>query len=145
MRVLGIDYGDSRIGIAVSDPNRIIAGALCIIDGTQGRKKAAAGVAELICTHEADTIVIGYPVHMNGMKGVRTAATEKFAKALQEACGAVLSRPIEIILWDERLTTAAADRAMLEMHAPQKKKGMNDMIAAVLILQCYLDSKRDRA
>ena len=65
MRVLGIDYGDSRIGIAVSDPNRIIAGALCIIDGTQGRTKA--GASELFCTQAAVTCVFGYEVQMNGM------------------------------------------------------------------------------
>ena len=134
MRILGIDYGDSRIGVAVSDDGAKLAFDLCVVDATLGRKHA---VNELIALKEkycADTLVIGLPTNMNGTKGDRVVKTEKFAKALLEA-----APNLKIVYEDERLTTKYADRLMLESGKHQKQKGVSDKLAAMIILQGYLD------
>ena len=134
MRILGIDYGDSRIGVAVSDDGAKLAFDLCVVDATLGRKHA---VNELIAVKEkycADTLVIGLPTNMNGTKGDRVVKTEKFAKALLEA-----APNLKIVYEDERLTTKYADRLMLESGKHQKQKGVSDKLAAMIILQGYLD------
>lgn len=140
MRVFGIDYGDSRIGVAVSDPLMITASPLPVLDGRVGRKQIAAQIAALIAQWNADIVVIGYPVNMDGSKGPRVKITEKFARELEAACSSV--HPVEIVFWDERLTTRMADRAMIEMNVHQRQKGVSDEIAAMLILQNYLDNRR---
>lgn len=140
MRALGIDYGDSRVGVALSDSLMIAANRLCVLDGKQGRRFVVDTVACLAEEHEADVIVIGYPVNMNGTKGPRVKVTEKFARELSEALSE--KRSAEIVFWDERLTTRMADQAMRDMNVHQKEKGVSDEIAAMLILQNYLDSRR---
>ena len=140
MRVLGIDYGDSRVGVALSDPLLITANSLGIVDAKQGRRAVVTKVVELIQKHEVSTVVIGYPVNMDGTKGSRVKVTEKFARDLQAAC--TEAQLVEIVFWDERLTTRMADRAMIEMNVHQRQKGVSDEIAAMLILQNYLDSRR---
>ena len=137
MRVLGIDYGDSRIGVAVSDEGGKLAFDLCVIDATKGRKYAVSELLQLMDKYAATTLVIGLPTNMNGTKGDRVVKTEKFAKALKEA-----SPDIEIIFEDERLTTKYADRLMLESGKHQKQKGVSDKLAAMIILQGYLDRSR---
>ncbi len=140
MRILGIDYGDSRIGVAISDPLMITANRLQVIDGKEGRRKVVSAIAAIVASKEVDVVVVGYPVNMDGSKGPRVKVTEKFARELGEACANV--RPVEIVFWDERLTTKMADRAMIEMNVHQRQKGVSDEIAAMLILQNYLDSRR---
>ena len=140
MRVLGIDYGDSRVGVALSDPLLITANSLGIVDAKAGRRQVVARIVELLTKHDVSTVVIGYPVNMDGSKGSRVKVTEKFARELEEACKGV--RSVEIVFWDERLTTRMADRAMIEMNVHQRQKGVSDEIAAMLILQNYLDSRR---
>lgn len=140
MRVLGIDYGDSRVGVALSDPLLITANSLGIVDAKEGRRAVVTKVVELIQKHEVSTVVIGYPVNMDGTKGPRVKVTEKFARELQAAC--TEAQPVEIVFLDERLTTRMADRAMIEMNVHQRQKGVSDEIAAMLILQNYLDSRR---
>ncbi|MBE7058353.1 MAG: Holliday junction resolvase RuvX [Ruminococcaceae bacterium] len=137
MRVLGIDYGDSRIGVAVSDEGGKLAFDLCVIDATKGRKYAVSELLQLMDKYAATTLVIGLPTNMNGTKGDRVVKTEKFAKALKEA-----SPDIEIIFEDERLTTKYADRLMLESGKHQKQKGVSDKLAAMIILQGYLDRSK---
>ena len=137
MRVLGIDYGDSRIGVAVSDEGGKLAFDLCVIDATKGRKYAVSELLQLMDKYAATTLVIGLPTNMNGTKGDRVIKTEKFAKALKEA-----SPDIEIIFEDERLTTKYADRLMLESGKHQKQKGVSDKLAAMIILQGYLDRSK---
>lgn len=134
MRAMGIDYGDSRIGIALSDPLGWTASELCVVDGTQGRKKILYEISDLIRKHQVDTVVVGYPLNMNGTKGDRVEKTERFIKDLR-----AVQKDILVVQWDERLTTVAADRVMLEMGIPQRQKGKSDMIAASLILQGYLE------
>lgn len=140
MRVLGIDYGDSRVGVSISDPLMITANRLQVIDGKDGRRKVVSAIVDIVISREVDIVVVGYPVNMDGSKGPRVKVTEKFARELSEACASV--HPVEIVFWDERLTTRMADRAMIEMNVHQKQKGVSDEIAAMLILQNYLDSRR---
>ena len=137
MRVIGIDYGDSRIGVAVSDEGGKLAFDLCVIDATKGRKYAISELLQLMDKYAATTLVIGLPTNMNGSKGERVVKTEKFAKALKEA-----SPDLEIIFEDERLTTKYADRLMLESGKHQKQKGVSDKLAAMIILQGYLDRSK---
>ena len=138
-RILGIDYGDSRIGIALSDPFGWGASPLCIIDGKQGLKKAVAEIVALVDKNSVTKIVIGFPLNMNGTSGPRVQRTERFIETFTEV------RPdVEVIKWDERLTTVAADRTMRELGISQKNKGVSDKLAAAFILQGYLDSIKDK-
>lgn len=134
-RVIGLDYGESRIGVALSDPSRIVATGKGIVDGTRGLRHVLEEIGGLIRENGVDLLVIGYPINMNGTRGVRIERTEKFIARFAEEFP-----EMEIVRWDERLTTVAADRAMREMGVSQRKKGVSDVIAAVLILQSYLDS-----
>ena len=134
MRILGIDYGDSRIGVAVSDDGAKLAFDLCVVDATLGRKHAVNELIALKQKYGVDTLVIGLPTNMNGTKGDRVVKTEKFAKALLE-----VAPDLKIVYEDERLTTKYADRLMLESGKHQKQTGVSDKLAAMIILQGYLD------
>lgn len=134
MRILGIDYGDSRIGIAVSDPFGWTAQGVETINHKGNISMALDRICELIKTYGAQKVVIGFPRNMNGTVGPRGEKTLKFIERLATRID------IEIIRWDERLTTVAANRAMHDMGTKtSKKKGIVDQIAAVYILQGYLD------
>jgi len=139
MRILGIDYGDSRIGIAVSDPLEITANGLETIISKGNFNNAIKKVIEICGSYEVKTIVVGYPRNMNGTLGPRAEITDRFISILHEnyMCA-------DIVKWDERLTSVAAHRIMRETGLKTKKKGKGivDKIAAELILQSYLDSKR---
>ena len=134
---IGIDYGDSRIGIAVSDSMGIVATPRCVISGKGGLEKVCADIGEIYQKERCSTRVIGYPLNMDGSGGERVRRTELFIKRFSE-----MFPDAEIVRWDERLTTKAADRAMLSMGVKQKQKGISDMIAAQMILQGYLESRR---
>lgn len=134
MRIIGIDYGDSRIGVAVSDENGKLAFDICVVDATLGRKYAVTELIKIIEKYSADTLVVGLPTNMNGTRGDRVVKTEKFTKALKE-----VAPDLTIVFEDERLTTKYADRLMLESGKHQKQKGVSDKLAAMIILQGYLD------
>lgn len=134
MRILGIDYGDSRIGVAVSDEGCKLAFDLCVVDATKGRKAAVSELHQLLIKYNSNTLIIGLPINMDGTRGERVVKTEKFAKALKESFP-----ELNIIFEDERLTTKYADRLMLESGKHQKQKGVSDKLAAMIILQAYLD------
>ncbi len=136
-RLMGLDYGDSRIGVALSDPLYITASGKCVVDGTKGIRYVLEEIGGLVRDFCVEKIVIGYPINMNGTQGVRVERTEKFISRFSEEFP-----DVEIIRWDERLTTVAADRAMREMGVSQRKKGVSDMLAAAFILQGYLDHIR---
>ncbi|MCI0181924.1 MAG: Holliday junction resolvase RuvX [Acidibacillus sp.] len=135
MRALGIDYGDARIGIALSDPLFFTAQAFEVID----RKKVAdpiLRVASIVSEQEVSVIVIGLPVNMNGSMGTRVEQTRAFASELAKA----VDVPIEWI--DERLTTVSAEKLLIQSDVRRdKRKKVIDKIAAALILQTYLESK----
>ena len=135
--ILGVDYGDARTGLAISDPSGLMAfGAGCV--HAEGMKKAAAGVAEAAAAKNASRIVIGNPINMNGTEGPRSEKCRAFAEMLRAATGL----PVE--LFDERLTTVSAHRILSESNVRgQKRKNSVDELSAQLILQDYLDRKRN--
>ncbi|ABN51394.1 MAG TPA: Holliday junction resolvase RuvX [Hungateiclostridium thermocellum] len=137
MRVLGIDYGDSRIGIAISDPLGWTAQALETITWRSDVEVPLKRISELVEEYGVKTVIVGFPKNMDGTVGARGEKTIEFIDLLQQRI-----KDIEVIKWDERLTTVAANRTMYEMGIKKsKKKLVVDQIAAVYILQGYLDSK----
>ena len=135
MRLLGLDYGEARIGVALSDELGIIASPHSVIEIKRSRKKAFNDIKALIEANGVQTVVVGYPLNMNGTHGPRAEATDEFCAELQRR-----NPDITIVKWDERLTTKAADRTLIELGKSTSEKGANDRIAAALILQGYLDS-----
>lgn len=137
MRILGLDFGQKTIGVAVSDPFGWTAQGLEIIRRQQetNLKDSIARIGELIEQYEVKKIVLGYPKNMNNTIGERGEKTEAFKKKLEKAFD------IPVILWDERLSTVGAERNLLEADLSRKKrKEIIDKMAAVFILQGFLDS-----
>lgn len=137
MRILGLDYGSKTVGVAVSDPLLLTAQAVeTVWRKSPGKlRQTLARIAELVKEYEADKIVLGYPRNMNHTEGERCEKTQEFRQMLEQRTG------LEVILWDERLTTVTADRIMIESGIRREnRKQYADRIAAVLILQGYLDS-----
>lgn len=136
-RIMGLDYGDKTVGVAISDPLGITAQGKEIIRRERPDKlrKTCARIEELIQEYEVEKIVLGLPKNMDGSEGIRVEKTKAFQEMIQRRTG------LEVILWDERLTTVAADRYMDEAGIKgDKRKAIVDEIAAVFILQGYLDS-----
>lgn len=137
MRIMGLDFGSKTVGVAISDELLITAQGVEIVRRKSESKlrQTLARVEELIQEFQVDKIVLGYPKNMNNSEGIRCEKTQEFKEMLERRTG------LEVILWDERLTTVAADRTMMEASVRREdRKNYVDMIAAVLILQGYLDS-----
>ena len=137
MRIMGLDLGDATIGVAVSDDLGMIAHGLTTI-----RRKSLNydidSLKNIICEKDIKRIVIGLPKNMNNTIGPRGQKTIEFSKILKEKFPGV-----EIGMWDERLTTCAAERTLIEADVKRKnRKKVIDKLAAVLILQGYLDNTR---
>ena len=141
MRILGLDYGTKTVGVAMSDPLLLTAQGVEIIRREHENKlrRTYARIEELCRENGVEKIVLGYPKNMNNTEGERCAKTGEFKEALERRTG------LPVILWDERLTTVAADAAMIEggLRRDERKEHV-DKIAAVLILQGYLESIRDK-
>ncbi len=137
MRIMGLDLGSRTVGVAISDPLLITAQGVEIIrrESENKLRKTYARIEEIISQYgDVEKIVIGYPLNMNNTKGERAQKSEEFKEALERRCG------IPVVLWDERLTTVAANNAMMESGIRREKRNMYvDEIAAMLILQGYLD------
>ncbi len=136
-RILSIDYGTRRVGLAMSDPTRSIAFPLKTIDLKKSRESIETRIASLAVEHEISLLVVGLPVTERGDKGERAREVEEFISRLKPMieCG--------IVTWDERYTSARAERAIHELGEKiGRDKGKVDRIAAVFILQNYLDSVR---
>lgn len=135
MRLLGIDPGEKRIGLAISDPGRIIATAAGVIE----RGTAAETLEQLRAAarrHGAVGVVVGLPLMMDGSEGPASRRAREFVESLRGALG------IPVALWDERLTTAEADRLMKSAGLSRRRRGARiDGLAAQRILQSYLDSR----
>lgn len=132
MKVMAIDYGDARTGIAVSDPTGSIVGTALVIP-SYDREKTARQIAELAERHGVEILVMGFPRNMDGTEGPRAALYRDFAALLREAAG------LEPVLWDERRTTVDAHRILSENNRRGKKrKQAVDAVAASLILEGYL-------
>ncbi|HHX18116.1 MAG TPA: Holliday junction resolvase RuvX [Clostridium sp.] len=137
MRIMGIDYGDSRIGIAISDALMYTAQGIETIKWNQSIREPLKRISQLVEEYKVKKIVVGFPKNMNGTVGPRGEKSIEFAELLKKTID-----DIEVILWDERLTTVAANRTMREMGVKKNnKKKLVDQIAAVYILQGYLDSQ----
>ncbi len=139
MRIMGLDFGAKTVGVAISDPLLITAQGTEIIRRKEENKlrQTLARIEELITEYEVGEIVLGLPKNMNATEGVRAELTNEFKEKLERRTG------LPVIMWDERLTTVAADRTMMEAGIRrEKRKDYVDMIAATLILQGYLDMKR---
>lgn len=133
-RALGIDYGDSRVGIAVTDPLGITAQGVETIHHQGNEKKLLARIEELLQLYEVDTFVIGMPINMDGSKTERVAVTEKFIHKLK-----CKFPKIKIETIDERLTTVEAHKTMNFLEVDKKKKrSIVDTLSAVYILEIYM-------
>jgi putative Holliday junction resolvase len=133
MRILGIDYGDSKIGIALSDPFGWTAQGLETIKYTD-INAALKRIQEIITANNVDKIVIGFPKNMNGSVGPRGEKTIEFIELLKKFFDK------EIIKWDERLTTVAAENLLISSNMRrEKRKNVIDTVAATYILQGYLN------
>jgi putative Holliday junction resolvase len=137
MRIMGLDLGTRTIGVAVSDETGLIARGVETIR-RHGLEKDMARLHELVEQEGCTSLVLGYPRNMNGSVGERARASEEFAAVLREQFPAM-----EVTLWDERLSTVAAEKVLIEADLQRKKRRkIIDMMAAVVILQNYLDSLR---
>lgn len=136
MRILGLDFGSKTVGVAVSDALLLTAQGVEIVRRQSPNKlrQTLARIEEIIEEYEVDRIVLGYPKNMNNTEGERCEKTKEFKEMIERRTG------LDVILWDERLTTVAADNYMMEsgIRREERKKYV-DEIASVFILQGYLD------
>ena len=137
MRIMGLDFGSKTVGVAVCDPLGITAQTVETITRKDENKlrQTLARIEALIGQYEIERIVLGYPKNMNNTLGERAVKTEEFKSALEKRTG------LPVVLWDERLTTVAASRVLIESGVRREhRKECVDQIAAAMILQGYLDS-----
>ncbi len=142
MRIMGLDFGSKTVGVAVSDGLLLTAQGLEIIRRKEENKlrRTLARIEELIVEYGVEEIVLGLPKNMNATEGERVERTKEFCEKLERRTG------LPVIMWDERLTTVAAEKAMMEAGIRRERRGdYVDMIAAVLILQGYLDNRNRKA
>ncbi|MDQ1144933.1 putative Holliday junction resolvase [Bacillus sp. SORGH_AS 510] len=137
MRAMGLDVGSKTVGIAISDELGWTAQGLTTLKINEEREQFGfEEIGQLIREYQVDTVVIGLPKNMNGTIGPRGEASKQFANEIESRFD------VQTVLWDERLTTMAAERVLLEADVSRKKrKKVIDKMAAVMILQGYLDSK----
>lgn len=139
MRIMGLDFGSKTVGVAVSDALLLTAQGVEIIRRKEENKlrQTCARIEELIVEYGVEEIVLGLPLNMNASQGERTLLTLEFKDKLERRTG------LPVIMWDERLTTVAADKAMIEAGIRRENRREHvDKIAAVLILQGYLEKRR---
>ncbi|MBR2312565.1 MAG: Holliday junction resolvase RuvX [Clostridia bacterium] len=136
-RVLGIDFGEARTGLAISDASRMLASGIGNIKGG-GLERSVEAIAEVVQTERISGIVLGLPVNMNGTEGPRAARIRQFAAMLEEKMP-----DVPVALMDERMTTMAASRFLNETNTRgQRRKGVIDTLSAEIILQNALDKLR---
>ena len=138
MRVMGLDYGSKTIGVAISDPLGLTAQGIEIIRREEENKlrKSLRRIEELIKEYQVEEIVLGFPKNMNNTIGERAEKSLQLKETLERRC------KLPVTMWDERLTTVEANRTLMESKVRRENRSKYvDMIAAVFILQGYLDSK----
>lgn len=136
MRILGLDYGSKTVGVAVSDALLLTAQGVETIERKDENKlrKTCARIEELMKEYEVSKIVLGLPKNMNNSEGDRVEKTKEFKEMLERRTG------LPVVLWDERLTTVAAEQVLMESGVRREnRKAVIDKVAACLILQGYLD------
>ena len=136
MRIMGIDYGDARTGIAISDLLCSIVGTATVIH-SRNTEKTLSEVQRLVRENEVGEIAVGLPKNMDGTEGDRAVKSRELAQLVTKKSG------IETVMWDERLTTVSAHAALNETNTRGKKrKAVIDAVAATMILQSYIDGRR---
>ncbi|HIU76798.1 MAG TPA: Holliday junction resolvase RuvX [Candidatus Pelethocola excrementipullorum] len=136
MRILGLDYGSKTVGVAVSDPLGITAQGVEIIRRKSENKlrQTLARIDELIEQYQVELLVLGFPKHMNNDIGDRAVKSLEFQEILKKRTG------LDVVMWDERLTTVEANRTLIEAEVRRENRKLYvDQLAAVFILQGYLD------
>lgn len=136
MRIMGLDFGSKTVGVAISDPLLITAQGIMTIHrkGENKLRQTLAQIEALIEEYGVSEIVLGNPKHMNADEGERSELSAEFKEMLERRTG------LPVVLWDERLTTVAAQKALIEANVRREhRKEYVDKVAAVLILQGYLD------
>lgn len=134
-RILALDVGERRIGVALSDPLRLVARPLTVI-GRASKVKDFAAVGRLVAEHDVSLVLCGYPLSLDGSEGPQGRRIRRYAEKLAEAL------PVAVELWDESYSTEEAE-TMMASHkrlAPKERRGWVDAVAAAVILQSYLDS-----
>lgn len=138
LRIMGLDYGQATVGVAVSDELLLTAQGIEVIRRKEENKlrQTLQRIEVLIKEYDVELIVLGYPKNMNNTIGERAEKSEQFKEMLQRRTN------LPVVLWDERLTTVSAHNAMIEGNVRREKRAkVVDKVAAVLILQGYLDSR----
>ena len=138
MRIMGLDYGSKTIGVAISDPLGLTAQGIEIIRREDENKlrKSLRRIEELVSEYQVEEIVLGFPKNMNNTIGERAQKSLELKEMLERRCG------LPVIMWDERLTTVEANGTLMESGVRRENRSKYvDMIAAVFILQGYLDAK----
>lgn len=136
MRSMGLDIGEVRIGIALSDETGLIAQGLPTLTRT-GWERDLQYLVELLNKYKVNRFVIGYPLNLDGLPGKQAQKTLDFASRLGEVT------PLDIILWDERFTSLSAERTLIEGKVRRaKRKKFIDQVSAIIMLQSYLDSQK---
>lgn len=134
-RALGVDFGTVRIGLALSDPLRVIASPYDVIGRGRDHASDHAAIAAAVAAADATVVVVGLPRAMSGSDSDATRAIRAEAEELRAAV------PVPVVLWDERLSTVTAERALIEGGVRRKqRKGSVDKVAAAVILQSWLDA-----
>jgi len=135
-RVLGLDLGGRRIGLALSDEVGLTAQPFDVLRrGRRGEEIAA--LREIVEANDVGRVVVGLPLNMDGSRGAAALDCERYAAELEESLG------VPVVLWDERLSTVEAERPLIEAGVRrEKRRGTRDMVAAALVLQAYLDRRR---
>ena len=136
MRILGLDFGSRTVGVAVSDALLLTAQGVETIERKDENKlrKTCARIEELVAQYEITTLVLGLPKNMNNTEGDRVEKTKEFKEMLERRTG------LPVVLWDERLTTVAAEQVLMESGVRREnRKAVIDKVAACFILQGYLD------
>lgn len=136
MRIIGLDFGSKTVGVAVSDELGITAQGLEIVrrESESKLRKTLARIEQIISEYNCEKIVLGFPKNMNNTLGERAEKTLAFKEMLERRTG------LEVVMWDERLTTVSADKTMMEVGVRREnRKKYVDQIAATFILQGYLD------
>lgn len=133
-RLLGVDYGSVRIGLAVSDPERRLASPLAVYE-RRGREGEAEYFRTLTTAEEVGALVVGLPVHLDGREGPKAAEARAFGAWLAETTG------LPVVFWDERFSTVEAESALWQAGLTHKKRKVRrDRVAAQILLQAYLDA-----
>jgi putative Holliday junction resolvase len=139
MRILAVDPGSKRVGVAVSDPTATIAQALMTISA-EPAGTLASRLTEIARAHDVRRIVVGLPLRLDGTRGPEAAAAEELAGSVRRASGL----PVELV--DERMSSVAAERSLVEGGVRREKRRITvDRVAAALMLQAHLDRRRTRA